>query len=118
MGQTSTPMRILITDDLLAEHADLKPIIEGLREQGHTVIIDDTLSTFHFIAGPNCWYCVPEVAKLFDLALKQGRKVASIEKKAAPKKEKAIKKPKKPAKATKAKKDTVDLLTIEGTGVL
>ena len=97
MGKTSTPMRILLTDSTMLSHPDLKAIIDGLVEQGHTVDTNDSLSKYHFIAGPNCWYCVPEVAGLFDLALKQGRKIASIEKKALPKKEKAakVKKPKK-----------------------
>lgn len=97
MGKTSTPMQILLTDSSLADHPDLKPLIDGLIGQGHTVDTNDSLSKYHFIAGPNCWYCVPEVAGLFDLALKQGRKIAGIEKKALPKKEKVVKakKPKK-----------------------
>ena len=94
MGKSSTPMRILLTDSSLTDHPDLKPLIDGLIEQGHTVDHDDRLGQYHFIAGPNCWYCVPEVAGLFDLALKQGRKIAGIEKKALPKKEKAVKAPK------------------------
>lgn len=98
MGKTSAPMRILLTDSSLADHPDLKPLIDGLIEQGHTVDTNDLLSDYHFIAGPNCWYCVPEVAGLFDLALKQGRKIAGIEKKALPKKEK-VAKAKKPKKA-------------------
>lgn len=97
MGKTSNPMRILLTDSTLLTHPDLKAVIDGLIEQGHQVDHDDKLGQYHFIAGPNCWYCVPEVAGLFDLALRQGRKIASIEKKALPKKEKVVKakKPKK-----------------------
>lgn len=94
MGKSSTPMRILLTDSSLADHPDLRVIIEGLLAQGHEVETRDELSKYHFIAGPNCWYCVPEVAGLFDLALKQGRKIAGIEKKALPKKEKVAKTPK------------------------
>lgn len=98
MGKSPTPMRILLTDSRLTDHPDLKPLIDGLIEQGHIVDTNDSLSNYHFIAGPNCWYCVPEVAGLFDLALKQGRKIAGIEKKALPKKEKVVK-AKKPKKA-------------------
>ena len=94
MGKTSTPTRILLTDSSLLVHPDLKPILDELIAQGHTVETNDTLSQYHFVAGPNCWYCVPEVAGLFDLALKQARKIASIEKKAMPKKEKPVKVPK------------------------
>ena len=108
MGKSSTPMRILLTDSSLASHPDLKALIDRLIEQGHTVDTDDNLSKYHFIAGPNCWYCVPEVAGLFDLALKQGRKIAGIEKKALPKKEKVVKKPK------KSKLKETELLTEAG----
>jgi len=94
MGKTSAPVRILITDSSLLQHPDLKPIIDGLIEQGHIVDTNDELSKYHFVAGPNCWYVVPEVAGLFDLAIKQARKIAGIEKKAMPKKEKAVKAPK------------------------
>jgi len=101
MGKTSTPMRVLLTSAVLAESPELAPLIADLKAQGHEVTVDTRLAEFHFIAGPNCWYCVPEVAGLFDLALKQGRKIAGLEKKALPKKEKALKKP---AKAKKPKK--------------
>lgn len=113
MGKSSTPMRILLTDSSLAGHPDLKVLIDGLIEQGHTVDTDDNLSKYHFIAGPNCWYCVPEVAGLFDLALKQGRKIAGIEKKALPKKEKAVKAPK-VKKPKKSKPKETELLTEAG----
>ena len=113
MGKSSTPMRILLTDSSLMDHPDLKPIIESLVEQGHVVDHNDLLSDYHFIAGPNCWYCVPEVAGLFDLALKQGRKIASIEKKALPKKEKAVKAPK-AKKPKKVKHKETELLTEAG----
>ena len=100
MGKTSTPMRILLTDSTLAEHPEFKQTLADLSAQGHSIETNDSLSTYHFIAGPNCWYCVPQVAQLFHLALKQGRVIAGIEKKALPKKDVAakastIKKPKK-----------------------
>ena len=113
MGKSSTPMRILLTDSSLADHPDLRVIIESLIAQGHEVETRDELSKYHFIAGPNCWYCVPEVAGLFDLALKQGRKIAGIEKKALPKKEKAVKTPK-VKKPKKAKHKETELLTEAG----
>lgn len=98
MGKTSTPTRILLTDSTVLQHPDLKPLLNELLAQGHVIDTNDELSKYHFVAGPNCWYCVPEVAGLFDLALKQARKVANIEKKALPKKDK-------PAKAPKVKKE-------------
>ena len=101
MGKTSTPMKILLTDSILAQHPDLKPIIDEMIAQGHTIDINENLGQYQFIAGPNCWYCVPEVAALFKLAVTQGRKVMALEKKALPKKEKAVKVP----KAKKPKKD-------------
>lgn len=104
MGKSSTPMRILITDSSLCEHPEFKQILEDLTAQGHTIDINDDLSKYHFIAGPNCWYCVPQVAQLFQLALKQGRVIAGIEKKALPKKEKMAKAPK--AKKPKKVKPT------------
>ena len=112
MGKTSTPTRILLTDSSLLTHPDLKPILDELIAQGHTVETNDALSQYHFVAGPNCWYCVPEVAGLFDLALKQARKIASIEKKAMPKKEKPVKVPKvkKESKTGKKKKVAVEQL--------
>lgn len=94
MGKTSIPTRILLTDSSLLQHPDLKPLLDELVAQGHVIDTNDELGKYHFVAGPNCWYCVPEVAGLFDLALKQARKVASIEKKALPKKDKPVKVPK------------------------
>lgn len=116
MGKTSAPTRILITDSSLCDHSDLKPIIDELKVQGHVVDTNDELGKYHFVVGPNCWYCVPEVAQLFDLALKQARKIASIEKKAMPKKEKPVKAPKvkKPKKVKHVEKE---LLTEEGVTV-
>ncbi len=112
MGKTSTPTRILITDSSLCDHPDLKPIIDELKAQGHVVDTNDELGKYHFVVGPNCWYCVPEVAQLFDLALKQARKIASIEKKAMPKKEKPVKVPKvkKESKTGKKKQVAVEQL--------
>lgn len=113
MGKTSTPTRILLTDSSLLQHPDLKSLLDELIAQGHVIDTNDDLGKYHFVAGPNCWYCVPEVAGLFDLALKQARKVASIEKKALPKKNKPVKVP----KAKKPKKVKViekELLTEEG----
>lgn len=101
MGKTSTPLKILLTDSTLADHPELKPIIDEMVAQGHQITADDSLSQYQFIAGPNCWYCVPEVAALFKLAVAQGRKVMALEKKALPKKEKAVKAP----KTKKPKKD-------------
>lgn len=110
MGKSSTPMRILITDSSLCEHPEFKQILEDLLAQGHTVDTNDDLSKYHFIAGPNCWYCVPQVVQLFQLALKQGRAIAGIEKKALPKKEKVAKAPKakKPKKSKQPKENEVD----------
>jgi hypothetical protein len=110
MGKSSTPMRILITDSSLCEHPEFKQILEDLIAQGHTIDTNDDLSKYHFIAGPNCWYCVPQVAQLFQLALKQGRVIAGIEKKALPKKDKPIKTPKvkKPKKSKQLKGDEAD----------
>lgn len=107
MGKTSTPMKILVTNSSLADSPELVALLKELKEQGHQVTVDDALSSYHFIAGPNCWYCVPEVAGLFDLALKQGRKIAGLEKKALPKKEKVPKKPAKAKKTSKKKPDGV-----------
>lgn len=94
MGKTSTPMKILLTDSTLLQHPDFKPVIDEMVTQGHQITADDSLGQYQFIAGPNCWYCVPEVAALFNMAVTQGRKVMALEKKALPKKEKAAKVPK------------------------
>lgn len=105
MGKTTTPTRILITDSSLLDHPELKPTLDEIIAQGHQVDTNDELGKYHFVVGPNCWYCVPEVAGLFKLAFGQARKIASIEKKALPKKEKPVKAPKakKPKVAKKIK---------------
>ena len=94
MGKTSSPTRILFTDSTLLDHPDLKPILDELIAQGHQIDTNDELGKYHFVVGPNCWYCVPEIAGLFRLAFAQARKIASIEKKALPKKDKPVKVPK------------------------
>ena len=81
MGKTPTPLNVLLTDSTILEHPDLKPIIDKMKEQGHTITADDSLSKYHFIAGPNCWYLVKEVAHLFEMAVEQARKIANADKK-------------------------------------
>lgn len=104
MGQTSAPVRILLTDSTLLQHPDAKPILDALLAQGHTIDTNDDLAQYHFVGGPNCWYMVPEVMGLFDLAVNQARKIATMEKKAMPKKAKVVKEKKpKALKVPKAK---------------
>jgi hypothetical protein len=81
MGKTQTPLNILLTDSTILEHPELKPTIDKMIAQGHVITADDSLSKYHFIAGPNCWYLVKEVAHLFEMAVEQARKIANADKK-------------------------------------
>lgn len=64
-------LRILLTDSMLLVHPDTAPIFTALKEGGHHVDVDDDLD-YDFVAGPNCWYLIPEVAALFRAAVKVG----------------------------------------------
>jgi len=54
---------------MLLEHPDIGPLFKELQNAGHTVDTMDNLD-YDFVAGPNCWYCIPEVAGLFGHAVK------------------------------------------------
>jgi hypothetical protein len=72
-------LKILITDSKLFEHPDLAPQLDKLRAAGHEVVIDDSLSSYDFITGPNCWLLRPEVAGLFTLAVTNARRIANAD---------------------------------------
>lgn len=98
----TVPLNILITDPKIIEDEALKVQLDSLVKQGHTILIDNTLLKYDFIAGPNCWFFRPDVAKLFDLAIKNARKIVHADqtraikqttKKNAPRKPRAARKP-------------------------
>ena len=101
MGKTSSPIRICITSPVVTEWPELVPIIAKLVEQGHVIDVNPTLEAYDFVIGPNAWYVAPDVAGLFELAIKNARVVASERKKNKPKVEKK-------AKVSKKKKVTVE----------
>jgi hypothetical protein len=57
-------VRICVTDSMLLEHPDLKGVFDKLIHDGHVLDVKDELD-YDFVAGPNCWYLIPEVAQLF-----------------------------------------------------
>jgi len=76
---TKVPLKILITSSKLLDHPEIKEQIEKLQKVGHEVTVDDSLSFFDFITGPNCWLLRPEVAGLFTIAITNARKVANAD---------------------------------------
>jgi hypothetical protein len=76
---TQVPLRILITDSKLLEIESIKEQLDKLQKAGHLVTIDESLSTYDFITGPNCWLLRHEVAGLFTLALTNARKIANAD---------------------------------------
>lgn len=75
----TVPLNILITDPKIIEDGAIKIQLDSLVKQGHTILIDNTLLKYDFIAGPNCWFFRPDVAKLFDLAIKNARKIVNAD---------------------------------------
>lgn len=73
------PLRILLTDPALAEHEDIKDQLERMRKQGHEIVVDGSMKGWDFIAGPNCWLLRPEVAGLFDMAVKNSRRIVNAD---------------------------------------
>src|SRR3990167_11441014 len=73
MSTVQVPIRICITssamEQALCAGVESGPLIETMKRQGHEFVVDETLSQYDFICGPNCWYLIPEVAALFKLAV-------------------------------------------------
>ena len=67
MGKTPTPLSILVAAEL-KDH----PEWESLRQQGHTVVIDEE-NGWDIIVGPRCWRLFPRLMKYLPLALKEAR---------------------------------------------
>lgn len=61
-------MKILITDTALMTHPDFQEMFKAMVEAGHDLKFEDM--AYDFIAGPNCWYLIPEVAQLFSAAIR------------------------------------------------
>lgn len=73
------PMRILITDNRIADDPVVKEALEKLTKQGHEIQVDDSYRQYDFICGGNCWYLKPEVANLFTLAVTNARRIANAD---------------------------------------
>jgi len=95
-------LKILITDSKLFEHPDLAPQFDKLRAAGHEIVVDESLTQYDFITGPNCWLLRPEVAGLFTLAVTNARRIANADQERA--KQSTVKKvtPRKPRTASQA----------------
>lgn len=114
---THVPLKILLTDSVVAEHPDIKEHVEKLIKAGHTVVIDESLKQYDFIAGPNCWLLRPEVAGLFTVAVKNARVIANADQERVDKTKAdkaAQRKPRKPSKARTRNTQTTFLAEPEG----
>src|SRR6185503_17087993 len=78
-GVMTVPLKILITDSKLLAEEHVKEQIDKLEKAGHSIVIDDSLLTYDFICGPNCWLLRPEVAGLFTMAVTNARKIANAD---------------------------------------
>jgi len=76
---TQVPLKVLITNSKLLEHPDIAEQLDKMQKAGHAITIDESLSHYDFITGPNCWLLRPEVSGLFTLAVTNARRIANAD---------------------------------------
>ena len=66
-GKTTKPIKILV-------HPDLANDFVGEAEVGHTVMVDEILTHYDMVVGPNCWRMTKELLKHKEVAIRAARK--------------------------------------------